>query len=71
MSKNRTRVKTRSLHSYSSEGIPRRSMRKKITSVIKSQTITKKPSDSFGLPVELIRSPVHGFYRLYHPSLRK
>ena len=71
MSKNRKRSTTRSLQSYSNEATPRRYVRNKgqLSSLL--PTITKKPSDSFGLPRELTRSPVHGFYSNYNPQLHK
>jgi len=71
MSKNRKRSTTRSLQSYSNQGTPRRYIRNKgeLSSLL--PTITKNPSDSFGLPSELIRSPVHGFYSHYHTQFYK
>ena len=69
MSVNRKRSKTRAMSSYANEGTPRRYVRNKgqLSSLL--PTITKKPSDSFGLPSELARSPVHGFYRNYNTQL--
>ena len=71
MSINRKRSTTRSQSSYANEGTPRRYVRNKgqLSSLL--PTITKKPSDSFGLPSELARSPVHAFYRNYHTQLYK
>ena len=71
MSVNRKRSKTRSMSSYANKVTPRRYIRNKrqLSSIL--PTITRKPSDSFGLPSELFRSPVHGFYRNYHSQLYK
>ena len=71
MSVNRKRSRTRSLSSYANEGTPRRYVRNKSRTSLSLPTITKKPSDSFGLPRELSRSPVHGFYGNYHSQLYK
>ena len=62
MSVNRKRSTTRSKSSYANEGTPRRYVRNKgqLSSLL--PTITKKPSDSFGLPRELTRSPISGIY---------
>ncbi len=57
MSKNRKRSRTRSLVSYANEGISKRSPRR----VFRVRVHQKKYT--FGLPPELTRSPVHGFYR--------
>ena len=62
MSKNRKRSRTRSLSSYANEGTPRRYVRNKRQLSSLLPTITKKPSDSFGLPRELTRSPISGIY---------
>ncbi len=59
MSKNRKRSRTRSLVSYANEGISRTRKRKPRLFTIKRS----KASDTFGLPSELTRSPVHGFYK--------
>ena len=71
MSVNRKRSTTRSKSSYANEGTPRKYVRNKAQLSSSFPTITKKPSDSFGLPSELVRSPVHGFYSNYNTQLYK
>ena len=57
MSINRKRSRTRSLVSYANEGVSKRSPRRK------SRRYVYQKKYTFGLPPELTRSPVHGFYR--------
>ena len=66
MSTNRKRNITRSLQSYFSEtGLSNYLDIKKP----EPKLLVQKKQYTFGLPSELIRSPVHGFYRWYTPDI--